>query len=107
MTGATRRLVLHVTMLVLIIGGWLVARLVAQAPTPAPAEAPSLFAQWLTPQAVLGVALIVLYAGELRGDVRRLKDDLAAIQTRLHDDYMTTREVEARLGDGGRRSGDR
>lgn len=100
------RLVVRLGVLLLLIGGGLAARVLAQAPGPAPAPA-SLIETWLKPDTVLSIALVILYAGELRGDVRRLKEDVARLQRHLHDDYMTRETVEARFSGMGRRVDDR
>lgn len=103
-----RRTVLHGCVLSLLIGGFFASQLLAQPNAPvatATVASPSLIDRWLSPDAVIGGALVLLYVGELRGDVKRVKADLRAMQQRLHDDYMTRETVEARFG--GRRHGER
>lgn len=100
-------LVWHLGMLVLLLGAVFVTQVFAQAPTPAPGQVESLLDRWLSPNAVLTIALVILYAGELRGDVRRLKEDVAQLRLRLHDDYMPRETIEARFDGMGRRADDR
>lgn len=103
----TDRLVRHLWMLLCLIVGVFVSHVFAQGSTPTSPAVESLIDRWLSPNAVLSVALVVLYAGELRGDVRRLKEDMARLQGRLHDDYMTRETLEARFTGVGRRLDDR
>jgi hypothetical protein len=85
-----RRIAFHVLGITLLVGGFMV-HLAAQSSAPAGphVEPPSLMDRWLSPDAVIGGVLVILYVGELRGDVKRLKAENAAMQQRLHDDYLT------------------
>lgn len=100
MTRAHWKIVLHAGILSVLVGGYFVSQLVAQTPTPAAAvpSSLSLLDRWLSPDVVIGGVLVLLYAGELRGDIRRIKQDQKDLATRLHDDYIPRREVEALLG---------
>lgn len=94
----TARFCRHLAVLILLATGFCVSHLRAEPQTPTPAvAASSLLDQWLKPDVIIGGALVLLYVGELRGDVRRLKADLAATQTRLHDDYVTKDVFEATM----------
>lgn len=98
MMPARQRLVFHVAVLLLLLGGFCVSRVFAQGAAPLPeASAASLLDRWLSPDAVIGGALVLLYVGELRGDVKRLKVENAAMNKRLHDDYITKELAEAKF----------
>ena len=64
------------------------------------AAQPSLWEKWLSPDVVIGGILVLLYAGELRGDMKRVKAQIAELETfqdGLEDKFMGRRELEARL----------
>jgi len=95
--GDRTRAAFHACVLGLLVGGYFAARLFAQAPVATAVVERSLLDEWLKPDVVIGGALVLLYAGELRGDMKRIKTDVRALQQRLHDDYMTRETIEARL----------
>lgn len=90
----------HVFALALLVCGFLVALVHGQEANTLgdqPTSTRSLAEQWLAPQTVIGTAVFLLYVGELRGDIRRTKRDLIALQDKLEDKYMTKETIEAKL----------
>lgn len=92
-----QRLACHLAVLALLVGGFCVSQVFAQGAAPVPETSASLLDRWLSPDAVIGGALVLLYVGELRGDVKRLKLENAAMNKRLHDDYITKELAEAKF----------
>lgn len=91
---------LHALALALLLGGFVVAQVrgAQDAPPAAPAlERLSLLDRWLTPDVIIGGVLVLLYVGELRGDLKRIKADQAAMRKQLHDDYLTKELADARF----------
>jgi hypothetical protein len=88
--------------LVVLVGGFCVSAY-AQGITPPMqtlAQPASLWEKWLSPDVVIGGILVLLYAGELRGDMRRVKLQIKALedfQDGIEDRFMGRRELEARL----------
>ena len=100
MAACDRPAVRHLLVLALLVSGFLVAQMRAQQPAPVPiVAAPSLVDRWLAPDVVIGGALVLLYAGELRGDIRRLKADNKEMRRMLHEDYMRRETIEARFAE--------
>jgi hypothetical protein len=95
----------HLLGLALLLGGFGAAAAAQSAVPPMSAIAPpSLFEKWLSPDVVIGGVLVLLYAGELRGDMRRMKAQMTALQEfrdGLHEEldrkYMSREALEARL----------
>ena len=103
-----QRALRHALGLGLLIGGFCVAHLHAQGmphvdPT-ALGGGSSLLDRWLSPDVVIGGVLVLLYAGELRGDLTRIKaeqKEFREFRQTLHEkiaqDYMSRETLEARL----------
>jgi len=90
---------MHAVVLAVLVGGFFASRLRAQGgKAPAvDAASSSLLDRWLQPDAVIGGAVVLLYAGELRGDVKRLKSGQAELTRKLHDDYMSKETIDAKI----------
>ncbi len=65
---------------------------------------PSLWEKWLTPEIVMPAALALLYVGELRGELKRLKIKVAEFEIfndslfeKLDNRYMSRETTEARF----------
>lgn len=58
----------------------------------------SLVEKWLDPQTVIAAALVLLYVGELRGDMKRVKERLAELSDqKLREQFMPREALDERL----------
>lgn len=58
----------------------------------------SLVERWLDPQTVIAAALVLLYVGELRGDMKRVKERLEDLSDgKLREQFMPREVIDERL----------
>ena len=58
----------------------------------------SLVEKWLDPQTVIAAALVLLYVGELRGDMKRGKERMAELSDiKLREQFIPREALEERL----------
>lgn len=92
---AVRRLFVGLGMIALLVVSLGASQLT---PEPAALQPKSIVDRWLEPQTVIGIALVLLYVGEVRGDLKRTKERLAELtDDKLAARFMSRELIEEKL----------
>lgn len=93
-----RRIMFHAGMVLLVLFATIGA-VDPDAPSSATPPPPrSLVERWLDPQTIIAAVLVLLYVGELRGDMKRMKERLAELSPeKLNHQFMPREALDERL----------